>query len=134
MARFDSDDIDDSTLKAQANAVQAVAHAEETSAVVQAEIDSKLIDHGISKEEEHWIKSYWRPSMGWLYMAICFFDFIMFPMISMFMPIIDKGFGLNVNYQPWQSLTLSNGGMIHISFGAILGITAYGRTKEKTNS
>ena len=36
------------------------------------------------KQEEHWIKAYWRPAMGWLYMAICFVDFILFPLLAMF--------------------------------------------------
>ena len=84
-----------------------------------------------SAPPEHWMKSFWRPAMGWLYMAICFADFIVFPAISMFLPIIEKGFGLQMGYTAWQSLTLSNGGLIHLAFGAILGVSAYGRTQEK---
>ena len=79
------------------------------------------------KPEEHWMKSYWRPAMGWLYMLMCFCDFVVFPIISMFMPVLIKG----MTYVAWQSLTLSNGGLIHLAFGAILGVTAYGRTLEK---
>ena len=82
-------------------------------------------------EPEHWMKSFWRPAMGWLYMLICFMDFCVFPMLSMFLPIIEKGFGLQMGYTAWQSLTLSNGGLIHLAFGAILGVSAYGRTQEK---
>jgi len=26
-----------------------------------------------------WFKKTWRPSMGWMYMAVCVFDFIFFP-------------------------------------------------------
>jgi len=79
------------------------------------------------KPEEHWMKAYWRPAMGWLYMAICACDFIVFPIISMFMPVFIK----NMTYIPWKSITLDNGGLIHLAFGAILGVTAYGRTLEK---
>lgn len=82
-------------------------------------------------EPEHWMKSFWRPAMGWLYMLICFMDFVAFPLISMFLPIIERGFGLQMGYTAWQSLTLSNGGMIHLAFGGILGVSAYGRTVEK---
>ena len=82
------------------------------------------------KAEEHWMKSMWRPAMGWLYMVICFMDFVAFPAISMFMPILVKG----MTYIAWQSLTLSNGGLIHMAFGAILGVAAYGRTQEKVAS
>jgi len=83
------------------------------------------------KEPEHWMKSFWRPAMGWLYMLICFMDFVAFPMISMFLPIIEKGFGIQMGYTAWQSLTLSNGGLIHLAFGGILGVSAFGRTMEK---
>jgi len=82
------------------------------------------------KQDEHWMKSMWRPAMGWLYMVICFMDFVAFPAISMFMPMLVKG----MTYIAWQSLTLSNGGLIHMAFGAILGVAAYGRTQEKVAS
>jgi hypothetical protein len=87
------------------------------------------------KASEHWMKSYWRPAMGWLYMLICFFDFVAAPILSMLMPIFLKSLGANtVTYAQWQSITLSNGGLIHLAFGAILGISAYGRTQEKTSA
>ena len=79
-----------------------------------------------AKQNEDWIKSKWRPAMGWLYMVICFCDFVMFPILSMFMPVLIK-----MQYVAWKSITLDNGGLIHLAFGAILGITAFGRTQEK---
>jgi len=97
----------------------------------QNSIDSSIYNHQLDKEDEHWVKAYWRPAMGWLYMAMCFMDFIVFPMLTMFLPVIEKGFGVNVGYTPWVSLTLSNGGMIHLAFGAILGVAAYTRGQEK---
>lgn len=93
---------------------------------------SNLMAASAGQEPEHWMKSFWRPAMGWLYMLICFMDFVAFPMISMFLPIIEKSFGMQMGYTAWQSLTLSNGGLIHLAFGGILGVSAYGRTKEKT--
>ena len=33
--------------------------------------------------------------------------------------------------QAWQSLTLANGGLIHIAFGAILGVAAFSRGQDK---
>ena len=84
------------------------------------------------KESEHWMKSFWRPMMGFLYMFICAFDFIIAPMLSMAMPLYLKTLGsTTVTYTQWQSLTLANGGLIHLAFGAILGITAYTRGQEK---
>jgi hypothetical protein len=80
---------------------------------------------------EHWAKAFWRPAMGWLYMVICFMDFVGFPLLTIFLPIIFKPFGLTMPYTAWQSLTLSNGGLIHLAFGAILGVSAFSRGQEK---
>jgi hypothetical protein len=85
--------------------------------------------------EENWIRAYWRPGMGWLYMLICFMDFVAFPLLAMFIPAILKSSGVeNTSYVPWESLTLSNGGIIHLAFGAILGVTAWTRGQEKLRS
>jgi hypothetical protein len=84
------------------------------------------------KQSEHWMKAYWRPAMGWLYMLICAFDCIIVPMLSMAMPLYLKTLGAaTVSYTQWQSLTLANGGLIHLAFGAILGVTAWTRGAEK---
>ena len=83
------------------------------------------------KESEHWMKAYWRPVMGWLYMAINLFDFVVAPLLQMAMPLLLKGTVTTVTYQQWQSLTLQNGGLIHLAFGAILGVTAWTRGQEK---
>jgi Holin of 3TMs, for gene-transfer release len=80
---------------------------------------------------EHWLQAFWRPMMGWLYMIICLMDFVIFPLAAMIMPVIYKGFGYNLNYTAWQSLTLQNGGIIHLAFGAILGVSALSRGWEK---
>ena len=77
-------------------------------------------------QNEPWLKSYWRPGMAWLYMVICACDFVIFPLISIFIPIITHD-----KYTPWTSLTLQNGGLIHLAFGAILGVTAWTRGTEK---
>lgn len=110
---------------------QSTAQAQANVGLAQARIDDKVVDQQIKKEEEHWMKSYWRPAMGWLYMIICFCDFILFPAITMFMPVIAKGFGITMNYVAWQSLSLSNGGLMHLAFGAILGVSAWTRGQEK---
>jgi hypothetical protein len=112
---------------------QQTAQAQATASVglAQTDIDSKIIDQQIEKEEEHWVKAYWRPAMGWLYMVICFMDFVGFPLLTMFLPVIEKGFGVQIGYTPWASLTLSNGGLVHLAFGAILGVSAFTRGQEK---
>lgn len=98
--------------------------------LLQARIDREIIRQQLQIQEEPWIKSYWRPAMGWLYMLICLVDFVIFPALVMILPAILKNFGIQIDYQPWQSLTLTNGGLMHIAFGAILGITAWTRGKD----
>ena len=97
--------------------------------VAEVSLDREIMEKQLEKQDEHWMKAYWRPGMGWLYMLICLMDFVVFPAVSMFVPIITK-----MPYIAWQSLTLSNGGLIHMAFGAILGVAAYGRTQEKVAS
>jgi len=80
-----------------------------------------------NKESEHWINSKWRPAMGWLYMSTCFADFILFPVLWSLLQALNHG---QVTSQ-WQPLTLQGAGLYHIAMGAVLGIAAYGRTKEK---
>jgi len=29
------------------------------------------------KKKEDWMNSKWRPAMGWMYMAVCIFDFVL---------------------------------------------------------
>jgi len=94
--------------------------------LAKIQLETKQWEKEFGKQEEHWMKTYWRPGMAWLYMIICFVDFVVFPVVAMFLPIMTK-----LPYVPWQSLSLSNGGLIHMAFGAILGISAYGRTQEK---
>ena len=69
----------------------AQAQAQASVGLAQTSLDKEVIDEQINKEEEHWIKAYWRPAMGWLYMLICFMDFVGFPMVTIFLPVIYKG-------------------------------------------
>lgn len=83
-----------------------------------------------SKESEDWINKKWRPVMGWVYMLTCTADFVIFPILWSLLQAMSKG---NVTSQ-WQPLTLQGAGLYHIAMGAVLGIAAYGRTKEKLES
>lgn len=95
-------------------------------------IQNKILESQLQKQDEHWVRAYWRPAMGWLYMVICIFDFIIFPLFAMLQPLIMKNFGIaSPSYKEWVSLTLSNGGIMHLAFGAILGVAAWTRGQEK---
>lgn len=94
-------------------------------------VNVEVARHRISIQNENWVKAYWRPGMGWLYMVMCAFDFIIFPLMMIMSPVVGAIIGINIPYNEWKSLTLSNGGMIHVAFGAILGVAAYTRGQEK---
>lgn len=78
---------------------------------------------------EDWMNKKWRPLMGYCYMIICMFDFIIAPILWSLIQAIGKG---QVNMQ-WQPLTLQGAGLFHISMGTVLGLAAWGRTQEKLN-
>lgn len=79
------------------------------------------------KRIESWLDNRWRPMMGWSYMITCITDFIIFPILWSVLQSISQG---QVTLQ-WDPITLRGAGLYHISMGAILGITAYGRSREK---
>jgi len=77
-------------------------------------------------EQETWINNRWRPMMGWLYMATCTFDFILFPILWSMLQAATQH-----PVTQWQPLTLQGAGLYHLAMGAVLGLTAFGRTQEK---
>ena len=79
------------------------------------------------QQKEDWMNSKWRPMMGWMYMVVCSFDFVIAPILWSLLQSLSHG---SVNTQ-WQPLTLQGAGLFHIAMGAVLGIAAYGRTQEK---
>jgi hypothetical protein len=81
----------------------------------------------LDKDATDWINKKMRPMMGWIYMLTCTCDFVIFPILWSLLQALTHG---NVTSQ-WQPLTLQGAGLYHIAMGAVLGIAAYGRTKEK---
>ena len=82
-----------------------------------------------AKKNEDWMNSKWRPAMGWMYMAVCMADFVIFPILWSLVQVLAHG---KVDSQ-WTPITLQGAGLFHMAMGAILGIAAYGRTQEKLN-
>ena len=79
------------------------------------------------KKQEDWMNSKWRPMMGWMYMAVCMCDFVLFPVLWSLVQVVGDG---KVETQ-WSPITLQGAGLFHMAMGAILGIAAFGRTQEK---
>jgi Holin of 3TMs, for gene-transfer release len=80
----------------------------------------------MSKNNDNWMQTLWRPAMGWMYMLICMLDMAVFPVLW--------ALWQGVNHVPitqWNPLTLQGAGLFHIAMGAVLGISAFGRTQEK---
>lgn len=75
---------------------------------------------------ESWMNSKWRPAMSWVYLVICIMDFIIFPILWAILQAT-----MNQKVSQWEPITLNGAGLLHLSFGAILGVAAYGRTREK---
>ena len=73
-----------------------------------------------------WMQKYWRPAMGWMYMIICLADMLVFPILWSLLQAM-----MHMPITQWNPLTLQGAGLFHIAMGAVLGISAFGRTQEK---
>ena len=78
------------------------------------------------EEKENWINNRWRPMMGWMYFVVCVTDFILFPIMW---ALFKASVGESVT--AWDPLTLQGAGLFHVAMGAILGVTAWSRGREK---
>ncbi len=79
-----------------------------------------------TRRSETWIQYYWRPAMAWQYFVVCIFDFFLAPILTGIFHYLNGS-----AYESWQPLTLTNGGLYHLAMGAIVGVAAWSRTKEK---
>jgi hypothetical protein len=89
--------------------------------------DEVVVQSESEKKKEDWMNSKWRPMMGWMYMAVCTMDFVIFPILWSLLQSVSHG---QVTSQ-WQPLTLQGAGLFHIAMGGVLGLAAFGRTQEK---
>lgn len=64
--------------------------------------------------------------MAVTYMAICIFDFIVGPVFFNVLQVY-----ASAPITMWIPLTLGGGGLFHVAMGAVLGVTAWSRGKEK---
>lgn len=75
---------------------------------------------------QDWFVKYWRPLAAYVYLLICLFDFMFAPIFLGFFSWMTKA-----AYIPWVPLTIQGGSIFHLSFGAIIGVYAWGRSQEK---
>lgn len=86
-----------------------------------------VIAKHIKQDKEDWMTTKWRPMMAVTYMATIWFDFVLGPILFNILQYYNPGQAVS----SWTPLTLQGGGLYHISMGAILGIAAWTRGKEK---
>jgi hypothetical protein len=89
---------------------------------------SEAVNSASEQKKEDWMNSKWRPMMGWMYMLVCMFDMILFPVLWSLLQTFT-----HTPITQWNPLTLQGAGLFHIAMGAVLGIAAFGRTQEKLN-
>lgn len=77
-------------------------------------------------KEETWFKDRWRPFIAWTYGVMLIFDFIVAPIVMMFLQA-KSGQPITA----WTPVTVAGGGMVHISMGSIITMNSYSRGKEK---
>lgn len=82
------------------------------------------------KKKEDWMTSKWRPMMAIMYMICCLCDFALFPIMFTVVQFWEVQ-AANDAFRQWTPITLQGGGLFHVAMGAVLGVSAYGRTQEK---
>ena len=82
------------------------------------------------KPEDDWMTKKWRPMMAIMYMTCCLFDFVVFPIMYTVVQFWETE-AANDAFRQWAPITLQGGGLFHVAMGAVLGVSAYGRTQEK---
>lgn len=81
-------------------------------------------------KDEDWMTKKWRPLMAMMYMFCCLCDFALFPVMFTIVQFWELQ-AANDAFRQWVPITLQGGGLFHVAMGAVLGVSAYGRTQEK---
>lgn len=84
----------------------------------------------VDKPQDDWMTKKWRPMMALMYMVCCLFDFAIFPIMFTVVQFWEVQ-AANDAFRQWAPITLQGGGLFHVAMGAVLGVSAYGRTQEK---
>jgi len=78
------------------------------------------------EDEDTWIRNTWRPVVAWTYIVTCSMDFVVFPILWAIYLVLAKAPIIQ-----WDPLTLKGAGLYHLAMGAILGVSAWSRGREK---
>lgn len=83
----------------------------------------------MAEVKNDFMETKWRSMMGVMYMGVCIFDFVVAPIGWTFVQFWEEE-AMNDAFRQWDPITLYGAGFFHIAMGAILGISAYGKTQE----
>lgn len=76
-----------------------------------------------------WVNTQFKKLMAMSYVAINVCDFVLFPIMYTVVQFWEQE-AANDAFRQWIPLTLSNGGFIHLAYGAILGISSWKKGDE----
>lgn len=76
--------------------------------------------------KEPWLVAWWRPAMAWQYFFVCIFDFIVAPLLHELGQVL-----MHQTLTQWDPITLHGAAIYHMAMAGIIGVYAYGRSKEK---
>lgn len=99
---------------------------------------------------DNFLQRNWRPLAAITYLLICLMDFFIMPFwcqlenyrnprhlaVTEALRFTDSASQIAAlesmtTMNVWKPITLEGAGLVHISFGAIIGVAAWGRTREK---
>lgn len=101
------------------------------------------------ERSETWYTKSWRPFAAYVYLFICLNDFVFLPAYYEYSKRIQESQYVEMalkfpqgasqiealkalqKSQSWEPLTLQATGLFHIAFGAILGVSAWTRSRDK---
>lgn len=100
--------------------------------MAESTVDEKKSDEvkKEDKQQEDWMTKKWRPMMAMMYMTCCLADFAIFPIMFTIVQFWETQ-AANDAFRQWVPITLQGGGLFHVAMGAVLGVSAFGRTQEK---
>ena len=94
------------------------------------EEEPKKEESADTASKEDWMTKKWRPMMAIMYMICCLADFAIFPVMFTIVQFWETQ-AANDAFRQWVPITLQGGGLFHVAMGAVLGVSAFGRTQEK---
>jgi hypothetical protein len=84
-----------------------------------------------TKREETFMSRHWRGLVGFEYVFVCLCDFVLLPCIYFWVQQYEKE-AVNDAFREWQPLTTQGGGLFHMAHMAIMGVSSWGKTQERT--